>query len=370
VPGTGLPNGRRRYTGGVRIRPLGRRTSVAVLIAFALMLLFRLAGTEGQPHSMGRAIAVTVRRENLGWPMPAGFLGLSTEFRGIAAYAGLDSGPVDPVFLRLVRNVAPGQRPVLRIGGDSTDWSWRPVGGLRRPTGVSYAVTDNWLRRVRAVASALDARLILGVNLAADNVRVAGAEARAFADGLGARYVSALELGNEPELYAHFPWERGPNGRPARGPWWSFDRYLGGWRRIARTLPSRSLAGPATGSLRWMSQLGRFMGAKPRVKLLTLHRYALKFCGAMGKQTIGELWSNSAADGLAASVAPTVALGPRPSGPGADRRGQLDRLWRTARGQQHVRRCAVGAGHAVRDRPHGCRRSELPHRAAVVQRAS
>ena len=242
--------------------------------------------------------------------MPAGFLGLSTEFRGIEAYAGANSGPIDPVFLRLVFNLAPGQRPVLRIGGDSTDWSWWPVGGVRRPAGVRYAVTDNWLRRIRAVASALDARLILGVNLAADNRRVAGAEARALVDGVGARYISALELGNEPELYASFPWEaaRGGLGRPARGPGWSFDRYLGDWGRIGRALPAAPLAGPATGSLRWMSRLGRFMRAAPRVKLLTLHRYALKRCGAMGDQTTGELWSNSAADGLAATVEPTVAL--------------------------------------------------------------
>ena len=255
-------------------------------------------------------IAVTVGRAGVGRPIPAGFLGLSTEFRGIVAYAGSNSGPIDPVFLRLVRNLAPGQQPVLRIGGDSTDWSWWPVGGVRRPAGVRYAVTGGWLRRVREVASALDARLILGLNLAADNRRVAAAEARAFLDGVGAQYISALELGNEPELYASFPWEVGRTGhrRPARGPGWSFDRYLGDWSRIGRALPSGLLAGPATGSLRWMSKLGRFLRAQPRVKLLTLHRYALKLCGAMGKQTIRELWSNSAADGLAGTVEPTVAL--------------------------------------------------------------
>jgi hypothetical protein len=292
----------------VKVRALGWRTSGAVVIALALTVLSGLSRSEGRPHSRGRAIALTVNRVGVGRPIPAGFLGLSTEFRGIVAYAGSNSGPIDPVFLELVRNLAPGQRPVLRIGGDSTDWSWWSAGGVRRPAGVRYALTDDWLRRVRAVASALHARLILGVNLAADNRRVAGAEARALVDGVGAQYISALELGNEPELYASFPWELGPNGRPARGPGWSFDRYLGDWGRIGRALPAAPLAGPATGSLRWMSQLGRFMRAAPRVKLLTLHRYALKLCGATGKQTIGELWSNLAADGLAATVEPTVAL--------------------------------------------------------------
>jgi hypothetical protein len=293
----------------VRIRLLGWLACGAMIVV-ALTPLVGLARPEGRLTATDRAVVVTVSRVGVGSPIPAGFLGLSTEFRGIEAYAGPDSGPIDPVFLRLVRSLTPGQRPVLRIGGDSTDWSWWPVTGVRRPAGVRYAVTDNWLRRVRAVASALDARLILGVNLAADNRRVAGAEARALVDGVGAQYISALELGNEPELYASFPWEvpRGGPGRPARGSGWSFDRYLADWGRIGRALPAAPLAGPATGSLRWMAQLGRFMSAAPRVRLLTVHRYALKLCGATGNQTIGELWSNPAADGLAAHVEPTVAL--------------------------------------------------------------
>jgi hypothetical protein len=214
------------------------------------------------------------------------------------------------VFLQLVRNLAPEQRPVLRIGGDSTDRTWWPVPGVRQPRGVAYALTRRWLRSVRAVANALHARLILDVNLAADSRRVARVEARALIGGIGRRSIEALELGNEPELYASFPWHVTSHGRhvPARGSGWSFDRYLGDFGRISRAVPSRLLAGPATGSPNWMSELGRFLHAERRVGLLTVHRYAMKRCGASSNSTVRELLANSAADGLAASVVPTVAI--------------------------------------------------------------
>ena len=68
-------------------------------------------------------------------PVPAGFLGLSMEFKGLAAYAGSDPQAVDPVFENLIRDIAPHQHPSLRIGGDSTDWTWWPVAGARKPAG-------------------------------------------------------------------------------------------------------------------------------------------------------------------------------------------------------------------------------------------
>ena len=34
---------------------------------------------------------------------------------------------------QLVRNLDPGQRPVLRLGGDTGDWSWYPIAHMPRP---------------------------------------------------------------------------------------------------------------------------------------------------------------------------------------------------------------------------------------------
>ena len=67
-------------------------------------------------------------------PIARGFLGLSLEYTALLPYAGQNG--TDPVFLRLVRQLNPGQSPVLRIGGDSTDRSWVLVRscGLCTPT--------------------------------------------------------------------------------------------------------------------------------------------------------------------------------------------------------------------------------------------
>ena len=119
--------------------------------------------------------------------------------------------------MQLVRNLAPGQAPVLRIGGDSTDWTWWPTPGIARPRGVRFTLTDRWLAVTQALAATLRARLILGLNLEANSPALAAAEAaRADQRDRARRAMRALELGNEPDLYSTLPLV--PHAeRPARG---------------------------------------------------------------------------------------------------------------------------------------------------------
>src|SRR5205085_2203578 len=206
-----------------------------------------------------------------GRPVPPGFVGLSLEFPAIQAY-----GERDPhVFEQLVRNLAPGQPPVLKIGGDSTDWAWWPVPGMARPAGVRYSLGPRWLRVTRQVASALRARLILGIDLEANSRAVAAAEANAFLAGIGRRRVAALELGNEPELYPSWGWYRAADGReiPGRPPGYDFTAYTRNFAHVAATLPRVPLAGPAIGAPGWMRHVGQFIAAERRLSLVTLHRY-------------------------------------------------------------------------------------------------
>ena len=116
------------------------------------------------------------------------------------------------MFVQLVRNLNPGQAPVLRIGGDTTDWTWWPVPGLRKPPGVTYTLSPRWISVTRALAQKLRAHLILGIDLEAGNVELARFEANKLVDGLGHGSVQALELGNEPACTARFP---GIGPRPA-----------------------------------------------------------------------------------------------------------------------------------------------------------
>jgi hypothetical protein len=196
---------------------------------------------------------------------------------------------------------------VLRLAG--TDETWWPVPHVPRPPGVTFSLTQRYLQVARALAQALDARFIFGVNFEADSTVVAGSEARALLDGIGSQWIGAFELGNEPELYRSFAWYKLPdgqrvNGRPAD---WSFGDLVQDFANISRALPSTvKLAGPAMGSSTWIPLIGQFLAGNPRLGLVTLHRYPLKHCSAT-PVTIPELLSSASTTGLAASVAGAVA---------------------------------------------------------------
>jgi hypothetical protein len=263
----------------------------------------------------GPAIPAVVAATPAAAPLPAGFLGLSFEYGALAAYTGGNPAALNPVFVRLLRNLAPGpgQRLVLRIGGNSTDATWWPLGRTARPAGARYALTPRWLAGARALATTLRARLIVGVNLAAGSPRLAAAEARALLRGIGPARVAAIELGNEPDVYGLFPWYTGRNGPVyARTANYGLDAYLRQITRWAAALPRVPLAGPATAELPWMAALPALRGAAPGLRIATVHRYALQGCetnsGSPAFPSIENLLSDHAAAGLAQALVPYVVL--------------------------------------------------------------
>jgi hypothetical protein len=202
---------------------------------------------------------------------------------------------------------------VLRIGGNSTDATWWPVPGVTPPAGVRYALTPAWLAAARALASAAGARLILGVNLAAGRPRLAGAEASALLRGIGARFVSAFEIGNEPDVYGVFPWYAGRRGPVyARSARYNLSDFIGELRRWSGALPPTPLAGPAVAELAWMASLPQLAAAAPRLRVVTVHRYALQGCvtdrASPAFPSAGNLLSDRSSAGLAQALAPYVAL--------------------------------------------------------------
>ena len=285
---------------------------IAILVclaAVAIGLLNAGSGRPGTPH----AVPATVSIASAGRPLPSGFLGLSTEYWAVERYAGRDPNALDPAFLQLVRNLSPGQRPVLRIGGDSTDWSWWPVPGMTRPPGVNYSLDDTWLTVARALGSALRARLILGINLEADSPQLASTELNMLRSGLDPVPVEAFELGNEPSLYPVFPWYRTPDGRQVIGRPRTYDAqaFLRDFSNIAGQLPAHALAGPSFGGPGWLPYLGRFLDTEPRVRIATVHRYPLQRCltpeASPRYPTIPHLLSAAASTGFAAEFAGAVA---------------------------------------------------------------
>jgi hypothetical protein len=281
--------------------------AAAVAAIFATHRGSRAGVAASSPAGAG---SLAVGTATVGRPIPPGFVGLTTEYRGLEAYAGTNPRALDPVFVQLIRNLAPSQSPVLRIGGDSTDWTWWPVPHMVRPPGVKFSLNHTWLQVAAALAKTLDAHLLLGLNFEADSARVAAAEAQALTGGIGRGRIQALELGNEPELYAAFPWYKLPDGRHVRGrpPTYGYRDFVQDFSNIARSIPRDvTLAGPSMGAPMWIPLLRQFLSGNRRVGLATLHRYPLKHCSSTTRVTIPEILSSSSSTGLAATVAGAVA---------------------------------------------------------------
>jgi hypothetical protein len=270
--------------------------AAAFLAAVAVVLANIDSPTASDPGTP--TASATVGPEPTGRPLPPGFVGLSLEYPAVPEYAGL---------VALIRDLSPGQRPVLRVGGNSTDETWSPQAGEVAPRHARYALTDAWLSATRGLAAALDARLILGLNLAGGSPAAAAAEARALARAIGPRYIQAFEIGNEPDLYGLFPWREGGYRRPAD---YSLNDLIGEFSRwraaIGRALP---VAGPAYATFDW--SLGRFIDAEAGLTLATFHHYPLDACltkpSATGYPTVARLLGDEASSDFAALLAPAVA---------------------------------------------------------------
>ncbi len=300
--------GKRFFREEVPVLPVVALVSVAALVIGLLSLSSDLS-SGGLPRG---ATKITIAGRPVGPAVPAGFVGLSLEYPAVEAYAGTDPAAVNPVFEQLIRNLAPGQRPVLRIGGKSADSTWWPVPGIARPPGVSYTLTPGRLQVMRVLAQALGARVIPALNLEADSPYLAAAEARALMAGSQPGSVRAFELGNEPELYGSFPWYRTPEGRAVRGRPrnYGFAAFLRDFAQFPAALPGVVLAGPTSGGPGFLPHLAQFLASEPRVRLATVHRYPLQRCFVARDSprypTVAHLLSAQSSRGLAAGFARAV----------------------------------------------------------------
>jgi hypothetical protein len=260
--------------------------------------------------SAGRAAAITVTALPSGQPVAPGFLGISTQYKSLEAYTGSNPGAIAPAFVHLLGDITPGQSPVLRIGGDSADWSWYPVAHQKRPPGITYTITNKWLQVARATAQNLRAKLILDVNLEAGSQADAVGEANAMLKRIGPQNILAMEIGNEPELYHHFAWYHTATGVPVPGrpASWSLPEYRAQFSQFAHAMPRVRIAGPVSGLGIWLQSLGTFLHDEPSVGLTTIHAYPLKHCSAGHVVTIPELLSNAASAGFVREVSPYVKI--------------------------------------------------------------
>jgi hypothetical protein len=225
-----------------------------------------------------------------GRPLPSNFLGLALEFNEIPKLAGPTPQSVNPLFAQLVKNLDPAGRPNIRIGGQSTDRVWWPVGGIAPPLGATYDLTSTWAADAHALAEVTNAQYLLGINLEANRTRISQVEADRLVKGIGSRYIDALEIGNEPDLYTSVPWYRRAGGHPlpwyshdgspvfSRGPTYGPQSYVEEVARTLKVVPRLPIAGPETGSPLWADAFDRLVSPHSQVRMLTSHAYGLNQC--------------------------------------------------------------------------------------------
>jgi hypothetical protein len=257
-----------------------------------------------------RAVNAILKLPETNWPhvIPNGFLGVGVEYPALSRYAGRNAGAADPVFEQLISSLSPGQAPQLRVGGDTSDSSWWPTAGLARPRGVGFVLTPNYIAVARSFAQAVGARLIMGVNLEADSVKVAVTESQQLLAGMG-QSIEALELGNEPQLLSIFD---GKSTRPvtARSSY-NFPTFLRAYTKIADAMPRFPLAGPAFVGHKWSGEFRRFLSHEPLVSLATVHGYALHDCSVATSPlfpSVGHLLTARATYGLAQKLVPWIRI--------------------------------------------------------------
>ena len=304
-----------------------RRSAFAALVATAMLTfpsasraVMSSADTVRPTPSSNESrspIQLTVGDAYPGPPIRAGFVGITTEFRDMFKEVGTDPTHPDTAFEQVLRNLAPNGGFDLRIGGDTTDWTWWPVPGMAHPPWARFTLTPAWMAVAQKLLEDLHAHLIIGINMEADNPVISSTEVAAIKSGIGPSVPTTFELGNEPELYSKWPFyiikapaRQTVYGRPRS---YSFRQITTEWDRLAGHLGPIRLAGVGYSSFRALPHVAQFLHASPNLSLLTLHTYALtpQKCQQGGQLQESRLFDAHSLQGLANEVGAWSTVGRR-----------------------------------------------------------
>ncbi len=255
------------------------------------------------------ALAVSVRAGAFTSAAPTsksqGFLGIATELSTITALSG-PADDQDTPFVNLLKNLSPGAPFLLRMGGDSADWAWWAVPGMKKPVAIRYTITPAWGADVKALLTSLGGKALIGVNLELDQKRVTAYEVKEFDKYVGPSLIDAFEVGNEPELYAAFNYYHLANGTGVKGRvpgHYTIADYGRDFTRVAAGLGSAPIVGPSSGSPSWLPDLGTMLNDLPsRLKLVTVHQYPEKRCSASTHIPESGFFTSAAIQGLADNI--------------------------------------------------------------------
>jgi hypothetical protein len=222
-----------------------------------------------------------------GAAIPAGFLGLSHEWKNAQFNMGSTTANVNNIYRQLIANLTAYNTGALsiRIGGNSTDLSTEPTSTTAAP--------------FAQLANALPVSFNLGVNLGSDNVALAVNQASAFLNQMPSGSIKYIEIGNEPNLYAS-------NGlRPTTYTYSDFLSDNTDWNsQLIPVLPSTTkLMGPAWAGYQTTSGTSSFLGNQTgSFGAYTAHYYAF----AQGSVPSNDCLLTSAAS----TTLPAALVGP------------------------------------------------------------
>ena len=197
-------------------------------------------------------------------PIPSDFLSFSIEVDVALEWTGRSRTTPRPEFVALMRQLG---RPTLRIGGDSTDYSWwNPMGRPFPPYSsrpFRYNITDLDVRSIVNGVSSYGGQVVFGVNFRNQgNAQWAVEHMTGIEQAVGVNHPAILgyEIGNEVDL---FP---GNDDRPRD---WTPREYYTEWEyyyaRIREALPHLEQKKLQAAAYCWSAQRTTEMAAAPAV---------------------------------------------------------------------------------------------------------
>lgn len=211
------------------------------------------------------------------YTLPLNFTGLSYESAQLANpafFSASNSG-----LIQLFRELSP--LGVLRLGGGTSDYTTfsesEPAGpppfeifgpDTTKTAKKGTTTSELALRNLRAFLDAVNWSCLYGLNLGQGTKENAVAEAEAAHRILGPRLL-ALQIGNEPDTFAHYR----PHG-------WGADDFVREWLAfhdaIIARVPEAKFAGPdISNKLSFLTAFAAIAPQHPDIVLLTDHYYAM-----------------------------------------------------------------------------------------------
>ena len=262
-------------------RSLALRLVLLALLAVALPLVLLAPGSastfarhrSGFASSTSHTTVLTIAPQQTGPDFALGTVGLSVETEELGTH---DLSAAHRPLVALMRLLGPG---VLRIGGNSLDYSWWTSSDEPRPAWATSVVTPADLVNLRQLLAATGWRVILGVDLGHLDPTRAADEVRIAEPILGSRLLG-FEVGNEPNDYGDPLVKLRPSSYSVS----SYLRELATYRTAMRSVaPSIRFFGPDLGWLSWQKWLPAIISDKAMsFTSITQHYYPTSYNIAKG----------------------------------------------------------------------------------------